>query len=459
MSPSASSPRNTYYDGLNLKLLAAIPRGARRVLELGCANGRLGRRFKELNPGAQWWGVDLSPEATAAAAPHLDRVFALDLDRADLSVLEGGFDAVVIGDLLEHLRDPQALLQTLCGLTTPEAVVVCCLPNMAHLSVIERLVAGDISYDSAGLLDSTHTRFFSPASALKTFLDGGWLPDLCDQYRVDAPQTAFAHHVLAAAAALGVPAATALHNLGLYQMILVCPKRPPPRAQPGTAMPFSVIVPVDRPLQFELNIARSPGLQEIGADIVGVQGAAHAAAAYASGAARARHPWRLLASQDMYFPAGSGFAIAEGLAALQAAGLAGAPVGFAGVEAASAGAPRAAGCLVDGTRLFRHGAAAQAVSIDDCAVALHAESVLEIDPALGWHLWATDLCLQAQALAGQPIGQILDVPLFHNLPGGDVLPDAFHTSLRLLQRKHPGLPAIPTRRGMFARRQPTAHLS
>jgi len=456
MSTPVSS---TYYDGLNLKLLAAIPRGARRVLELGCANGRLGRRYKELNAHAQWWGVDLSSAATAAAAPHLDRVFALDLDCADLSVLEGGFDAVVIGDLLEHLRDPLALLRTLRGLTTPDAVVVCCLPNMAHLSVIERLVAGDIGYDSAGLLDSTHTRFFSPASALKTFLDGGWLPDLCDQYRVDAPQTAFAHHVLAAAAALGLPAATALHNLGLYQMILVCAKQPQPLTPAAGAVPFSVIVAVDRPLQFELNIARSPGLQEIGADVVGVQGSANAAAAYASGAQRARHPWRLLASQDMYFPAGSGLAIAERLAALHGAGLAGAPVGFAGLEARGTGAPRAAGCLVDGTRLFRHAAASQAVSIDDCALALHAESVLEIDPALGWHLWATDLCLQAQALAGQPIGQILDVPLFHNTPSGDVLPDSFHTSLRLLQRKHLGLSAISTRRGVFARREPTAHLS
>ena len=177
---------SNYYDGLNLKLLDAIPADAKRVLELGCANGRLGRRFKELHPGVSWWGVELMADAAASAAQFLDRVIQLDLDHADLAQLEGGFDVIVIGDLLEHVREPLRLLESLYDLATPGAQIVCCLPNMAHLSVIERLVAGDISYDSMGLLDATHVRFYSPASAFKTFLDAGWLPHLRDQYRVDA---------------------------------------------------------------------------------------------------------------------------------------------------------------------------------------------------------------------------------------------------------------------------------
>lgn len=33
---------SAYHDGLNAKLLDAIPTDARHVLELGCASGRLG---------------------------------------------------------------------------------------------------------------------------------------------------------------------------------------------------------------------------------------------------------------------------------------------------------------------------------------------------------------------------------------------------------------------------------
>jgi SAM-dependent methyltransferase len=280
------------------------------VLELGCANGRLGQRFKELHPGVQWHGIDLSADAVAAARPHLDRVQQMDLDSGDLATLEGGYDTLVIGDLLEHLRHPQQVLQTLHRLSLPDARIVCCLPNMAHLSVVQRLLAGDISYDAAGLLDQTHVRFFSPSSAFKIFLDAGWLPHMQDQYRFDLPPTPFLAHLVEAAQALGIPPATTLRNLDLYQMILVCtrweqPQTPPP----GRAAAFSVIVAVNRAWQHELNIARSPGLAEVGAQLICVQGAASAAAAFADGAARARHAWRVMAHQDVYFP-GSGHALA-----------------------------------------------------------------------------------------------------------------------------------------------------
>ncbi len=270
---------SNYYDGLNLKLLAAIPSGARRVLELGCANGRLGQRFKELHPGMYWCGVDLAAEALKSAGVHLDQVVQLDVDRADFSVLPWPFDIILIGDLLEHLRRPVRMLKALYDLSSPDAQIICCLPNMSHLSVIERLVAGDISYDSMGLLDETHTRFFSPSSAFKTFLDGGWLPHLQDQYRVEAPQTRFAAHIIEAAKALGLPAETAVRNLGCCQMILVCRKWSMENLlRPGPSVPYSVIVPVNKPWQYELNVARSPGLREVNAEIICVQDAGSAAA-------------------------------------------------------------------------------------------------------------------------------------------------------------------------------------
>jgi hypothetical protein len=91
--------------------------------------------------------------------------------------------------------------------------------------------------------------------------------------------------------------------MGLYQMILVCEKWPMQFLAKLTAPErFSVIVPVNRPWQFSLNIERSPGLKEVGAEIITVHGAASAAEAYATGASKAVHPWRLMVHQDVYFP-------------------------------------------------------------------------------------------------------------------------------------------------------------
>ena len=58
---STASPGDE--DSLNLKLLGAIPASASRILELGCGDGALGRRFKQMRPGVQWWGVDASADA------------------------------------------------------------------------------------------------------------------------------------------------------------------------------------------------------------------------------------------------------------------------------------------------------------------------------------------------------------------------------------------------------------
>ena len=100
MTANAPSQPGGYYDGLNEKLLNAVP-AAGNVLELGCANGRLGQRYKELHPGARWYGVDCNAAAVEAAANVLDGAFRLDLDADALDGIGSGYDAIVIGDLLD----------------------------------------------------------------------------------------------------------------------------------------------------------------------------------------------------------------------------------------------------------------------------------------------------------------------------------------------------------------------
>jgi len=446
-----------YYDGLNVKLLKAIPSDAMRVLELGCANGRLGARYKSVQPTAVWHGVDRSPDAVRTAAGQLDLATCMDLDADDLSRLEGGYDTVVIGDLLEHLRDPSRVLDALYDLTAPGARIVACVPNMSHLSVIERLVAGDVSYDANGLLDATHVRFFSPSSLFKLLLDSGWLPHLQDQYVVPATGTPFGAKIVEAAAALGIPAPSAARHLDLYQMIVTCRKwAMDGLLRPGARARFGVVVPVSRGWQFQLNLARSPGLSEVGAPVVCVEGATSAADAWRRGVAKLDTPWVLMAHQDVYFPRGTGFAIAAQLAGLEAGGRTRAPVGFAGLveDPQRAGMQRYAGRVIDRRHLFDHGPASDAISMDELAVALHRDARIAIDDALGWHLWATDLCLQAEREAGRPVGELLEVPLFHNSVGDYVVPPEFHASAQRLLDKHADRRVVPTLCGAIQRREP-----
>ena len=432
---------SAYFNGLNEKLFHALPLQARRVLELGCANGRLGAKYKENNLATRWTGVEISAEAACAAAQHLDEVHVLDVESKDFSSLHGPYDLVVMGDLLEHMKHPERLLERLFDMTTADARMVICLPNMGHMSVLHRLLAADISYDDAGLLDSTHLRFYSASSAFKLLLDAGWLPDLRDTHDIPVQENTTNRLVLMAAESLGVPIETAIRNFSTYQMIIQCAKWPVDdisnMEEPAR---FSVIVPVTRPWQLELNIQRSPGLAEVGADIITVSNAKNAADAYQQGRKLARHPWVIFAHQDVYFPTGTGFSIAKQLGRLSKARHTRAPVGFAGIALnPTSQTHRHAGLVIDRTRLFDHpdSGTDTTVSLDEFAVALHSDLDACIDPTLGWHLWATDLCLQ------QP-GTVLRVPLFHNSTTGRTLPPEFTQSAQRLSSKYPAHAAIPT---------------
>jgi hypothetical protein len=230
-----------------------------------------------------------------------------------------------------------------------------------------------------------------------------------------------------------------VHNLGLYQMILVREVAAAVAAATRPRVPFSVIVPVNRPWQHELNVARSPGLQEIDAEVICVQGASSAAAAYVSGSQRASHAWRVMAHQDVYFPTGSGYALAQQLGAVEQAGLIGAPIGFAGLEPdpARKGTVRKAGLVIDRTTLFRHQPSAGAVSmgLPRRRAASRRVSIISHWAGTVGHRPVPAGRAEAAAERADP-----DV-LFHNPTNAHQLPPEFHSSARVLMDA-PDLPAF-----------------
>jgi SAM-dependent methyltransferase len=435
-------------DGLNEKLRAAVPGDARSVLELGCADGRFGAACKQASPQVQWTGVDSSEAALAEAVRRLDRVMHMDLDRPDRTALAGGYDLVVLGDdVLGRLRDPGACLQLAHEVSAAQARLLCCIPNMVHASVIERMLGGDLSYDSAGLLDAGHLRLLSRGSAFKLLLDAGWLPNLRDVYLAGHGNERFVRHLVAAAHEIGIPEQTALNHLLCHQMIVECIKSPVAAAGAASA-PFAVVVPVNNRLQFELNVRRSPGLAEVDAEIIPVEGARNPAEAFDAGRRRAGAPWIVFCHQDVYFPRGTGRHLAALFAAVPPTEAPRTLIGFAGIGELGPGAIGQSGLVIDRAARFDHPASGAAVSIDELAVAMSANTVHAIDPSLGWHLWATDLCLAA-IFGRRGQARIARVPLFHNSYNDGRLPASFHSAAQMLRGKYPQAASIPTLCGVI----------
>jgi 2-polyprenyl-3-methyl-5-hydroxy-6-metoxy-1,4-benzoquinol methylase len=101
-----------------------------KLLDVGCAAGFLLDEARRR--GWKPRGVEISRFASEYArwALNLD-VFTGSLDAAELPEQE--FDVVVLYFVLEHLRDPLALLQEICRILKPGGLLSVAVPNIAGL--------------------------------------------------------------------------------------------------------------------------------------------------------------------------------------------------------------------------------------------------------------------------------------------------------------------------------------
>jgi SAM-dependent methyltransferase len=131
---------------------AAVGRG-KRVLDLGCRSGALTRHFLEGNAVV---GLDVDAAA-------LEKAAALGIEPVQANVEEplpfedASFDAVVAGELFEHLRFPDALVAEIRRVLRPGGVLVGSVPNAFRVQSRLRFVRGRPPED-----DPTHLRMFSP---------------------------------------------------------------------------------------------------------------------------------------------------------------------------------------------------------------------------------------------------------------------------------------------------------
>jgi len=141
------------------------PCGTPRVLDVGCACGDFAAALKK-ECAALIWGMEYNPRSLAVAkrTAAFEEVFQIDLNALNVetySVFKGFFDYIVLGDVLEHLLEPQRVLAKLKTFLKERGRFLISLPNVAHASVKANLLMDVFEYTPVGLLDETHLRFFT----------------------------------------------------------------------------------------------------------------------------------------------------------------------------------------------------------------------------------------------------------------------------------------------------------
>lgn len=182
-----------YYEFTRPEVIAlARPEGS-RVLDVGCAAGAMGAAM--LAAGArEVVGIEVNGPAAAVARSRLTAVYGYDLDSLpELPYPEGYFEVITCADVLEHLRDPAAVLRHLTRWLAPSGRVVCSIPNVRHESVLlPLLLEGRWDYRAEGILDRTHLRFFTVTSAVRLLAEAGLVVDGQGQAVTTTPSPALA---------------------------------------------------------------------------------------------------------------------------------------------------------------------------------------------------------------------------------------------------------------------------
>jgi len=153
-------------------MIAGLTPLNKRVLDIGCGTGSLSRLLVDLR-GAQLVGIepDLA-RATTAQARGIDARHGF-FDEAMVQNL-GKFDVVIFADVLEHLPDPAAVLRLTRQVLAPGGVVIASIPNIAHWTVRWELLWGRFDYQSCGIMDATHLRWFTEQSVRNLFESSGF---------------------------------------------------------------------------------------------------------------------------------------------------------------------------------------------------------------------------------------------------------------------------------------------
>ncbi len=201
-----------YYGGERADVLPLLPEDlgpASSVLEIGCGRGATAALIKQ-RFGCRVVGLELNPEAAAAAESRLDLMI-----RGDVQEVEPGetFDAIVAFELFEHLTNGQAFLERAATWLCPGGRIVLSVPNVGHYSVVEDLIAGRWDYIPMGLLCATHVRFFTRRT-LEDWLHAAGF----DRYRIDAQTTPLPKRIDALPESLS-PDRDSLTTAGFYVSI------------------------------------------------------------------------------------------------------------------------------------------------------------------------------------------------------------------------------------------------
>jgi SAM-dependent methyltransferase len=159
--------RNRYSS--HMQILASLEPGS-TVLDIGCGQSLLAEEY--VARGIRVFGVDQIPPELVS--PFVHRYVRHDLE-VPLDLPFGRvFDYVILSDVIEHIKNRDALMESLRRYLKLDGKVVASTGNIAIWFYRTSLLLGRFEYGPRGILDRTHVYLFTLDSFRRFFLQRGY---------------------------------------------------------------------------------------------------------------------------------------------------------------------------------------------------------------------------------------------------------------------------------------------
>lgn len=156
-----------------VEMLQEDTKKAIQVLEIGCDCGATLLEVQNRYPNAVTYGTEINVKA-ARIASRFSKVIVNNIEEENLPYEAAVFDYIILGDVLEHLHDPLRTIRYCRRFLKSGGCIIASIPNVMHISVMQKLLNGDFTYTDDGLLDKTHIHLFTLNEIVKMFQAGGY---------------------------------------------------------------------------------------------------------------------------------------------------------------------------------------------------------------------------------------------------------------------------------------------